>query len=115
MPETTLEKIAEEAQRQTVARGGMVTIAGETPQHLYIIVSGVAHAVVADSARNQIILSIFKAGDHFCDAELLDNSALTASVVARKCCEVVMIAKSTFKDLVARHSALSLALIRILN
>lgn len=115
LPETTLEEIAEGAQRQIVARGHTIAFAGETPQHLFIVVSGVAHAVVADSARNQVILSTFKAGDHFCDAELLEDSALTASVVARKCCEVVMIAKSTFKDLVARYSALSLALIRILN
>jgi CRP/FNR family cyclic AMP-dependent transcriptional regulator len=110
--ETTLEEIAQGAQRRTVGRGGTIAFAGEPPQHLFLIASGVAHSVMTDAAGNQVILSILKPGDHFCDAELLEDSPLASTVVARESCEVVMITKSTFQDLIARHYPLSLALFR---
>lgn len=96
LPEDTLADIAEGAKRRAVTKGATIALAGESPQHLVVIASGVAHSVMTDSAGNQVILSILKPGDHFCDAELLEDSPLASSVVARENCDVVMIAKSTF-------------------
>ena len=114
LPETTREEIAQGAQRRTVAKGGTVALVGDPPEHLFLIASGVAYSVMTDDAGNQVILSILKPGDHFCDAELLENSPITSTVIARETCEVVLIAKSTFQVLVARNHAVSLALTRSL-
>jgi CRP/FNR family cyclic AMP-dependent transcriptional regulator len=112
LPQSTLEDIAEGAQRRTVAKGGKIALAGESPQYLFIVVSGVAHSVMTDNAGNQVILSILKPGDHFCDAELLEDLPLASTVVARENCDVLMIGKSTFQDLIAQHHLLSRSLFR---
>jgi CRP-like cAMP-binding protein len=112
LAETTSEDIALGALRRAVPKGATIASAGELPQYLFAIVSGVAHPVMTDSAGNQVILSVLKADDNFCDAELPGDSPHISTVVAHEDCEALTITKSKFRDLIVRHFALSQALFR---
>src|SRR5687767_15996897 len=81
--------------RRTFEPGSCILRAGDTPDGLYVIVSGSARLVHHDREGRALIAEVFKRGDLFGEMGLIDATSCPASVIAVEACEVVFISRET--------------------
>ena len=83
----------------------------EDSQTLYIILTGVVHVAVITSEGKNAILATLGRGDFFGEMALFDNEPRSASVIAAQNCNVVVLYRRDFFDILERYPKIALHLI----
>ena len=104
--------MAQVARRRSVPARSYVLRAGETPDGLYVVVSGRVRLVHQDQDGRALIAEIYGPGEFFGEMGLLDETASPASVVASEDCELVFIPRETVVECMNVSPAAAMSLLR---
>ncbi|HYH43689.1 MAG TPA: Crp/Fnr family transcriptional regulator, partial [Burkholderiales bacterium] len=105
-------RMAQAARRRSVPARSYVLRAGETPDGLYVVVSGRVRLVHQDQDGRALIAEIYGPGEFFGEMGLLDETASPASVVASEDCELVFIPRETVIECMNVSPAAAMSLLR---
>jgi CRP/FNR family transcriptional regulator, cyclic AMP receptor protein len=76
---------------------------GDESTHLYIVRKGTASAYLNNEDGRQVNLNYMHEGDYFGELSLLDGKPRSASVMTVTECEIVLISKTSFQELINQH------------
>lgn len=102
--------VADIVQQVHVEAGDLVFAEGQPGNHLYVILEG-----AVDVLRGEEAVAKLGVKECFGEMALLDSSPRSASVRARKDCELLAISRDDFQDLLDMHPALARGVIRVLT
>jgi len=71
---------------------------------LYVIKKGKCRVLKSDSFGEEHMLAILKAGEYFGEISLVDRAPRSATVIAHEDCELLVIRRSDFRNLIAGNS-----------
>jgi CRP/FNR family cyclic AMP-dependent transcriptional regulator len=100
------------ARRRTFPARAFVLRAGETPDGLYVVVSGRVRLVHQDQDGRALIAEIYGPGELFGEMGLMDGSASPANVVASEECELVFIPRENALECMTSSPVAALSLLR---
>ncbi|MEJ2763472.1 cation:proton antiporter [Photobacterium sp. MCCC 1A19761] len=103
-----LQAIVRRLQTRVAAPGETLVIRGEVGDALYLIAAG---TVEVRTGQNEPVISLGR-GDFFGEQALLTDNPRNADVVATDYCELLVLEKSAFHDLVTSHPTLQTRLRR---
>ena len=109
-----LEEIARFARLHRVARNTEVVHAGDTTDSIFVVLNGALKVQMCDQEGREVILSLLGPGDMFGEMGAIDDHPRSATVVATKACDLVVIAKEDFKRCLSTNFDVSLYIIRSL-
>ena len=109
-----LEEIARYAHLHRVPRNTEVVHAGDTTDNIFVVLTGSLKVQMCDQEGREVILSQLGHGDMFGEMGAIDDHPRSATVVATKACDLVVIAKEDFKRCLATNFDVSLYIIRSL-
>jgi hypothetical protein len=102
--------VADIVQQVHVEGGDLVFAEGQPGNHLYVILEG-----EVDVLYGAEVVAKLGVKECFGEMALLDSSPRSASVRARKDCELLAISRDDFQDLLDMHPALARGVIRVLT
>ncbi|MBK7424051.1 MAG: Crp/Fnr family transcriptional regulator [Propionivibrio sp.] len=114
LPDAQLEQIARMAVSRKVARHTTIVFVGDRTDALFVIVSGSAKVLNRDAEGNEVILTLLGSGECFGEMGLIDGSPRSADVVANENCELLVIAKADFTNVLAGNVDLCLNIMKSL-
>jgi CRP/FNR family transcriptional regulator, cyclic AMP receptor protein len=107
-----LEPLCKVMHTRSYACGEVVVFQNdEDSRTLYIILTGVVHVAVITSEGKNTILATLRRGDFFGEMSLFDNEPRSASVIAAQNCDVVVLYRRDFFDILERYPKIALHLI----
>lgn len=109
-----LEEIARYATLRHVAKNTEVLREGCRTDNIYLILSGTLRVQMGDQEGHEVILSMLGPGEMFGEMGVIDEHPRSATVVATKPCDLVVIAKNDFKHCLAENFDVSLYIIHSL-
>jgi len=68
---------------------------------LYVIKKGSCRVLKSDSFGEEHVLAILKAGEYFGEISLVDRAPRSATVIAHEDCELLVIRRADFRNLIA--------------
>jgi len=71
---------------------------------LYVIKEGKCRVTKTDSFGEEHVLAILKAGEYFGEISLVDRAPRSATVAAQEDCELLVIKRGDFKNLIAGNA-----------
>ncbi|HEX7510982.1 MAG TPA: Crp/Fnr family transcriptional regulator [Chitinivibrionales bacterium] len=80
-------------------------------QTFFIILSGLVHVAVMTSEGKNAVLATLKRGDFFGEMALLDGEPRSASVIAAHSCEVFLLYRKVFLDILQRFPKIAVHLL----
>jgi CRP/FNR family transcriptional regulator/CRP/FNR family cyclic AMP-dependent transcriptional regulator len=83
----------------------------EEGQTFFIIVSGLVHVTVMTSEGKNAVLATLKRGDFFGEMALLDGEPRSATVIAAQECDVFLLYRKVFVDILQRFPKIAIHLI----
>jgi CRP/FNR family cyclic AMP-dependent transcriptional regulator len=111
------EQAAWLARRATIRpfrRGAVLLEQGSHEQALYIVLSGIVHAVRRGPRGRLLIADVLQAGDHYGELGLVDEQPHAAALRCMAACEVVVVRQPDFHRCLASSPAMLEALMRTL-
>ncbi|MES2824187.1 MAG: Crp/Fnr family transcriptional regulator [Pseudomonadota bacterium] len=84
---------------------------GDESTHLYIVRKGTASAYLNNDDGRQVNLNYMQEGDYFGELSLLDGKPRSASVIAITDCEIILISKTNFNELLRKDPEFALLLL----
>ena len=112
LPESQIALLTSIVSRRSITRAATVIAAGDPTDSLYIIVSGRMKVMMSDDEGREVILSILGPNEYFGEMGLLDDSPRSASVVSLESCEVLVLPKRDFKNVLDDNTEMASALLR---
>jgi len=107
-----LEPLCKVMHTRSYASGEVIVFQDdEDSQTLYVILTGVVHVAVITSEGKNAILATLRRGDFFGEMSLFDNEPRSASVIAAQNCNVVVLYRRDFFDILERCPKIALHLI----
>ena len=106
------EQLLPAVQRRAFSARECILRAGESPDGLYVVVSGRVRLVHQDQEGRALIAEIFGPGELFGEMGLIDASGCPASVVAAESCELVFIPRQEVVECMSRSHAAAMSLLR---
>lgn len=104
-------KIESILHRRSYAADECIVTEGDMGVGMYVILSGEVEIVHAADNGEEVRLASFSAGDFFGDQVLVDESARTASAVARTPCRAVGFFRPDLLELIERNPRLGLKIV----
>lgn len=83
----------------------------EEGQTFFVIVSGLVHVTVMTSEGKNAVLATLKRGDFFGEMALLDGEPRSASVIAAQQCDLLLLYRKVFIDILQRFPKIAIHLI----
>jgi CRP/FNR family transcriptional regulator, cyclic AMP receptor protein len=83
----------------------------EEGQTFFVIVSGLVHVTVMTSEGKNAVLATLKRGDFFGEMALLDGEPRSATVIAAQECDVFLLYRKVFVDILQRFPKIAIHLI----
>ena len=83
----------------------------EEGQTFFVIASGVVHVAVMTSEGKSAVLATLKRGDFFGEMALLDGEPRSASVVAAQECDLLLLYRRVFLDMLQRFPKIAIHLL----
>jgi CRP-like cAMP-binding protein len=99
--------IADAIVKQRFRRSEIIVAQGKKSDALYIILSGRARVVSADSRSREVILATLHSGDYFGEMSLIDDEPHSATVRAEVQTDVLKLNRETFARCLPDRSSLS--------
>jgi CRP/FNR family transcriptional regulator/CRP/FNR family cyclic AMP-dependent transcriptional regulator len=84
----------------------------EDSQTFYTILSGRVHVAVITSEGKQAVLATLKSGDFFGEMSLFDKEPRSASVIAAEACEVAVLYRRDFFDILEHYPKIAIQVIK---
>lgn len=109
-----LTALAKLTQTRTFLKNSLILCEGDTSNAMYIIQKGKVNITVTNEDGKEMILSTLQAGDNFGELSLLDEAPRSANAVALEKCELIVLHKAEFVQLLTQNSTIALAIIRYL-
>jgi CRP/FNR family transcriptional regulator, cyclic AMP receptor protein len=84
---------------------------GDESTHLYIIRKGTASAYLNNEDGRQVNLNYMHDGDYFGELSLIDDKPRSASVITVTDCEIIMVSKANFHELLSKYPEFAMVLL----
>src|SRR3954469_8024730 len=104
--------IADSVVKRRFRRGEIVVEHGKKSNALYILLTGRARVLTADSRGREVILAVLQAGDYVGEMSLIDNEPHSATVRCELQCDVLILGRPDFSPCLPENSSLSYAVMR---
>src|SRR6202158_6542619 len=114
LPSTVIEHLGSYMKTRKVARGATIFAKGDPGSGLMGVLSGMVKVSVASAEGKDIVLNIFHEGEIFGEIALLDGRPRTADATAMSDCELMVIERRDFLDLVRSQPEIALKLMEVL-
>jgi CRP/FNR family cyclic AMP-dependent transcriptional regulator len=98
-----LEEVTRCATLRRVARGTTVVQSGETTDNVYFVLNGSLKVLVSDEDGREVILTIINQGEVFGEMGVLDAAPRSATVTAVAASDLIVIAQSDFRQIMANN------------
>lgn len=115
LPRADLDRLAGLATTRTFPRRTHIVREGEHSDALYVVLYGRLKVYVSDTAGDEVILGMVRAGDCFGEMALIDDTPRSASVMTLEATRLAAIAKDAFQQCLAARPEMALNLLKVLN
>jgi len=95
-------------------KNGVILLEEQTPEFMYIVLSGKVKAVKINKDGRESILAIHERGDFFGEMALLDGKTSPATVIAMEASDIGFLAKADFNNYLFEKSVVLKAIIAML-
>ena len=112
MPLARMEALGRLASLKQVPRSGVVMREGEHTSAIYFILNGTLKVIVSDTDGREVILTILGRGEMFGEMGVIDDSPRSATVVATQPCDLVVVSKADFQQVLSENFDISLNIMR---
>ncbi|WP_185234823.1 Crp/Fnr family transcriptional regulator [Teredinibacter franksiae] len=109
---TELEKLSS---TRKYPKNTILVTEGDESNHLYIIRQGTVSVYLSDNEGRQVILNYMQEGEYFGELSLMDGKVRSASVMTVAPCELTVISRSSFQELLNNNHDFSLVMNRELT
>lgn len=106
------QAIADGVVKRRFRRGELVVEQGKKSNALYILLSGRARVLTADSRGREVILAVLEAGDYVGEMSLIDNQPHSATVRCEVQSDMLILGRAEFARCLPENSSLSYAIMR---
>lgn len=106
------EAVAEGVVKRRFRRGEIIVEQGRKSNALFILLTGRARVLTADSRGREVILAVLQPGDYVGEMSLIDNEPHSATVRAEVQTDVLVLGRSEFARCLPENSSLSYAIMR---
>jgi CRP/FNR family cyclic AMP-dependent transcriptional regulator len=104
--------VAAAIKHRTYPAGACIVPAGETPDGLYVILSGRVRVVHEDDEGHALIAACLEPHEFFGEMGLIDSSSCPASIRAVDRCETIWIPRKIFIECIEDNAAAALCMLR---
>ena len=104
--------IADSVVKRRFRRGEIVVEHGKKSNALYILLTGRARVLTADSRGREVILAVLQSGDYVGEMSLIDNEPHSATMRCELQCDVLILGRAEFARCLPENSSLSYAIMR---
>jgi CRP/FNR family cyclic AMP-dependent transcriptional regulator len=109
---TQAEAVAEGVVKRRFRRGEIIVEQGRKSNALFILLTGRARVLTADSRGREVILAMLHPGDYVGEMSLIDNEPHSATVRAEVQTDVLVLGRAEFARCLPENSSLSYAIMR---
>jgi CRP-like cAMP-binding protein len=106
------QAIADGVVKRRFRRGEIIVEQGRKSNALFILLTGRARVVTADSRGREVILAVLEPGDYLGEMSLIDNDPHSATVRAEVQTDVLVLGRTEFARCLPENSSLSYAIMR---
>ena len=104
--------IADNVVKRRFRRGEIVVEQGKKSNALFILLTGRARVLTADSRGREVILAVLQPGDYVGEMSLIDNEAHSATVRSEVQTDMLILGRAEFARCLPENSSLSYAIMR---
>ena len=104
--------IADSVVKRRFRRGEIVVEHGKKSNALFILLTGRARVLTADSRGREVILAVLESGDYVGEMSLIDNDPHSATVRAEIQTDMLVLGRTEFTRCLPENSTLSYAIMR---
>jgi CRP/FNR family transcriptional regulator, cyclic AMP receptor protein len=115
LEESDRRAFAAQAQSRRFARGRPLMHAGQVPEGVFLLQSGVVKAYDVTPEGRELLLAIRAPGDLVGELSALDERPRSASVVALEAVEALVLPLPAFRALLTARPAVAIVLIRVIG
>ncbi len=109
-----LEMVADLAVSKTVPKNTLLINEGDDSSTMYIIKAGKVNVTLSSEDGKEIILGTLCQGDHFGEISLLDGKPRSANIITLEKCELIVLYKTGFYDLLLDKPLIAMGIIEYL-
>ena len=104
--------IADAVVKRRYRRGELIVEHGKKSNALFILLTGRARVLTADSRGREVILAVLESGDYVGEMSLIDNEPHSATVRAEIQTDMLILGRAEFARCLPENSSLSYAMMR---
>lgn len=104
--------IADAVVKRRYRRGELIVEHGKKSNALFILLTGRARVLTADSRGREVILAVLESGDYVGEMSLIDNEPHSATVRAEIQTDMLILGRPEFARCLPENSSLSYAIMR---
>lgn len=112
VPSQYLRQLEKLSVTRKYPKGTILVTEGDESSHLYIIRSGKVSVYLGDEEGRQVILNYMQEGEYFGELALLDGGPRSASVMTVTSCDFLVVARSSFQELLETNHDFALVMNR---
>jgi CRP-like cAMP-binding protein len=110
----TLEQLAEESNVNTYKKKQLIFKEGQNPHYLYHIIKGKVKTFKTHEDGKDLVMDLYNSGDFFGYTTLLEGGAYKENAETMEECELALIPRKDFEDLVNSNPAVARKFISLL-
>ncbi|GAB4268190.1 MAG: Crp/Fnr family transcriptional regulator [Methylomicrobium sp.] len=114
LDDKALASLAHSTQPRTFLKNSLILCEGDSSNAMYIIRKGKVNITLTHKDGKEMILATLHPGDNFGELALLDDAPRSANVIALETCELIVLYKTEFFQLLEQNPTLGLSIIRYL-
>jgi CRP/FNR family transcriptional regulator, cyclic AMP receptor protein len=111
LPSEALSKILNSVEKRGYSSGSNFIHQGDIGNSIYIVVEGRLKATMKSKDGREKILSIFEKGQYFGELSIFGRKRRTAFITAMSKCELLMLEKEVFRNLIREYPDISFNLL----
>lgn len=104
--------IADSVVKRRFRRSELVVEQGQKSNSLFILLTGRARVLTADSRGREVILAVLQSGDYVGEMSLIDNEPHSATVRAEVQTDMLVLGRAEFVKCLPENSTLSYSILR---
>lgn len=109
LSDTQAQALTDALEKKRYKRSEEIVKAGQKANMLFVILSGKAHVMVANSKGKEVVLAILGAGDYIGEMSLLDDLPHSASVVTDSEVDVLTLTREGFNLCISQNSQIAIS------
>ena len=109
---TQAESVAYAVVKRRFKRGELIVEQGKKSNALFIVLTGRARVMTADSRGREVILATMEQGDYIGEMSLIDNGPHSASVKAEVQTDVLVLGRAEFARCLPENTSMAFAVMK---